>query len=395
MNTTKQILANLIGGDRDLLGIDPKFFTNSVEQIIFKHVKDILKNSNTISKHILEDFLSQQSQAKLLLSILKSLPPKSLDRAEFLATTLANEWWLDTIDNNLEYLITATKSRDTNALANILKNMQQPLSVNKTPQDIRQSIYGVEDESLAPSFIRSMTDAGFYFTGLNLIGGASGGGKSIFLLNQILFMVTQQKQDVVLFNLELPHNDVIARLYSTANNIEYANVFRNKAKIPLINKWIQTFKEDRLRIISKPHTREELILSIRDLCIQGKKHFFIDYANMVKGEKGRQKWEVVTELALELHQLTLEFNCVIYTPVQVNLKELSVTGYNASITVRGATELLNSCTNFLLLHKDKDDSANKSVKAYTVKGRNTKSSLYVLGDRFNQMAFDDLGIIFQ
>jgi len=394
MNTTKQILSNLLHGDRDLLVIEPKFFTNSIEQLLFQHLKDVLKSSNTISKEIFKDFLSQQSQAKLLTSVFKSLPPVSLDKADFLATTLANEWWLDNIDNNLEDIITSAKARDTESLARILKSMQRPLLMNKTPQDIKQTIYGVEDESLAPSFIKSMTDSGFYYTGLNLIGGASGGGKSIFLLNQILFMVNQQKQDVVLFNLELPHNDVVARLYCTANKIEYKDVFRNKAKVPIINKWLQTFETDRLRIISKPHTREELILSIRDLCIQGKRHFFIDYANLVKGEKGKQKWEVVTELALELHQLTLEFNCVIYTPVQVNLKELIITGYNASVSVRGATELLNSCTNFILLHKDKDDYMNKSVKVYTVKGRNTKSNLYVLGDRFNQMAFDDLNIIF-
>jgi replicative DNA helicase len=240
-----------------------------------------------------------------------------------------------------------------------------------------------------------MESRGVRIGGLTIIGAGTGAGKSVFVLNQLMYSYKVEKLNTCLLNLELGADETMARMYAHASNTDFNVVYGNEDIVEIVQTWKNDyFSED--NIFTMKNVRfdtEEIVEIIRQQASLGVTVFGIDYLQLVDSAYSKKEWEALRDLVRALHTLTLELGIVIISPVQINLDEVDEGDGKVKIKVRGSRELENSSTLFLFIYQSVDEYKEDVARIFTIKARNARKYTYVVQTDFTHMKFVDTGVV--
>jgi len=396
VTNSQQVLINALNGNTEFLVLSPDDFPLKPERDIYEAIKDhYLKTNSLINKSLFAQLLRADSESVSKYYsrfIMNGSPDESIVQEQF-KIIKTDQFW-DTVDDNIAELLNSARNRDLVSFKDYYQLLQAPDANLNRPKDIRLSNVETRQQTLIRPFINSIAENGFYFSGVNIIGAGSGAGKSIFVMEQALYTYKVLKKSVTYISLEMDEVTMLGRMYSSITGTPYSEVFGNPAMDRLINDWkLEFFSETecRFHIDCTAYTPSSLLGIVTEETHKGSSLIVVDYLQIISFSGKQEDWKELASLVKDLHNLTLAFGVVIISPVQVNIKEFSATGTTAYISVRGSAELINSSTSFLLAVNDKDAPKDTPlIKLFTIKARNAKNSLYVLGKSFHTMNYKDL-----
>ena len=405
MNYDKIALKRVLNTKKlDLLSkIKPEYIKYGVARFMLKALKTYVRKYGVIPD--LEVFIAELKKAlpedkqEIYIGYLEGLENvKGEITDDALIDALKSQYTLMITDENIEALVEASSAKDVDTVRQIISQLSATLNTHeKLPDNIVDVDYQPSKIRTIRPFIKSMEQRGVYLGGLSIIGAPTGGGKSVFLANQLLYSYKVEKLSVCLLNLELGSDESIARLYCAANNIEFSSIYGNTDPevISKVNKWREEyFSEEQLFTLKNVrYDTDEIEEVIRQQAAMGITVFFIDYLSLVDAPNNKKEWETLRDLVRNLHSLTLELGIVIISPVQINIDEIAEGDGDVKVRVRGSRELENSSTLFLIIYQNIEERKNNVARLFTVKARNAGKFTYVLQTDFSKMRFTDTGII--
>ena len=162
-------------------------------------------------------------------------------------------------------------------------------------------------------------------TGLHVICARPGMGKTAFALSIILNII-ERNEVVGLISLEMPNVQLTARIVSAVTGIPFFKIMKNKNDTPQMEIDI----ENSIKNISNLplYITDSSTLTPRDIYAKceklvankGAKIIFIDYLQLIdlKGEKNKQRYELVGQLSRELKMLSTKLDIPIVALAQLN-----------------------------------------------------------------------------
>jgi len=324
------------------------------------------------------------------------LEKEEVANTELLAM-LIEQYSLHQIDESVKELVMSAQQRNLQETKDILTKLQKSLIIeDKLPKDITEEDYEPHNIKLIEAYLPSMQTNNLKLGGVVLIGGTSGGGKSVFTLEQLLHSF-KQGSNTCLLNLELGYDETIARMYVNQNQEEMNDIYGNSdAKIvKKVNEWKNKFfdRENRFFIKNTNFDKEEIEHTVRELHKVGVTVFGLDYIQLVESANSFEEWKNIRDLVRTLHRLTQELGIVVITPVQINLTDVKEKEGELKISVRGSKELEYSSTVFLFIYQTKAEFKEGMGRVFTIKARNAAKNTYIVKTNFNKMSFEDTGVI--
>ena len=296
-----------------------------------------------------------------------------------------------TIDNNIEALTDAAYNKNIDKIREVMFDINNSLIVeSKHPKDIRYANYDKTNIKYVESWVGTMRLNGVNLSGLTIVGAKSGGGKSVFTLQQALYSY-KQGLNVVLMSLELPENEILARLYANETGTPYGEALASPKDI---NAWKDKFfsRPNSFKIMNSPIDSEELFKIIDAEAKAGADVLIIDYLQLVESTNYGDEWKHLARLARKLHLKSMETQTVIITPVQIDVRDVEVEAARIEVKVRGSRELENSASLFLCLYASPDEASEDVTRLFTIKARNGITKTYMLENMLECMRFNDTGL---
>lgn len=190
-----------------------------------------------------------------------------------------------------------------------------------------------------------------------IIGATTGAGKSGLMLN--LMEDLMNTFQCIYFNMEMSKSTIYKRIVSINADVKVNDIEHPKSEYQknLIEKAMDNIEKAKLIIEHKAsdiNTIKSTIAKMKDK----DKHtiVFVDHLGLVKIDGSRSLYEQATEVAKELRQICLEYDCTIISASQLNRGAYSSDEITLSM-LKDSGELENSSSKVLLLYKDKE--ANK------------------------------------
>ena len=323
---------------------------------------------------------------------------KSLDKIDIGSVTvdeilagLSDKSLIDTVDKSIEELTKAAYNRDNDSVKRLINQLHGSLLLDgKAPKDIKTFTHEKESIKFIDSFVDSMRVNGVRFSGLSIIGAPTSGGKSIFSLQQALYSF-KQGYNVTVVSLEVPAHEMLARLYSCEQQVEFAEALIDSDSV---NAWKDEFFDtpNFFHILAESVTDTELINLINTEGNLGCDLLVIDYLQLVESEQPIEEWKAISKLVRKLHLLAIANSMAIISPVQINVDEIDDNGDSIRVRTRGSRELENSASLFLCIYSTKAEQDDEVARLFTIKARNGIRKTYLLETHFNYMSFADSGI---
>ena len=386
-----------------LTKVKPEYFRYNMAKSTIKLLKSYVAKYGSIPTLEVFDAVLTKAMAKdkadIFSSYLKGLENIEADASEFeILDGLKSQYILTITDNSIEELVSASADKDTVRVKELIRELSANLNVSeKGLEDINASEYNPSKIRLIQPFLESMRDRGNLLAGLNLIGAPSGGGKSVWLVNQLLYSYKKEKLNCALINLELSYTETIARLYSCATGESFSEVYGNTDTkvVAKVNKWKDAYftQDNKFSIQNCSYDVDEIAEVIMAEANKGVTVFFIDYLTLVEAVDSSEDWKVLTKMVRKLHALTQDLDIVIVTPVQINIQDQDEQDGELVVTTRGSKELLNSATNFWVIYTNPEERKESVARIFTLKARNAKKHTYVVTTEFNKMRLIDTGIV--
>ena len=187
-----------------------------------------------------------------------------------------------------------------------------------------------------------------------IIGATTGAGKSGLMIN--LMADLMHTFQCIYFNMEMSKSTIYKRIISVLTNIKVSDVEhpqneKQKRDIELTLDVIENAKLIIEHKASDMNTIKSTIAKMKDK----NKHtiIFIDHLGLVKIDGMKSLYEQATEVAKELRQICLEYDCTIISASQLNRGAYSSDEITLSM-LKDSGELENSASKVMLLYKDKN-----------------------------------------
>ena len=187
-----------------------------------------------------------------------------------------------------------------------------------------------------------------------IIGATTGAGKSGLMINLMADLMTGFQ--CIYFNMEMSKSTIYKRIVSVNADIKVNDVEKPQTDYQkgLIDKALNKIEDAKLIIEHKASdmtTIKSTIAKVKDK----DRHtiVFIDHLGLVKIDGMRSLYEQATEVAKELRQICLEYDCTIISASQLNRGAYSSDEITLSM-LKDSGELENSASKVMLLYKDKD-----------------------------------------
>ena len=386
----------------DLLSkIKPEFFKFGLAKYMVKAIKAYAKQYGAIPS--LEVFTAELTskvagdKVPIYQGYLESLMEIEADiTQQALLDGLQAQHIMLVADDKVEGLVEALQAKNIGSVKELIAELNQTLNTSeKTPDNIVDTTYQPTKIRTIRPFIKTMDDRGLRLGGLTIVGAGTGAGKSVFTLNQLMFSYEQEGLDVCLLNLELGADETIARMYCNAAGAKFDEVYGNIDLVDEVEAWKNEYfsRENNFYMKNVRYSNIEIVETIRQQVALGVTCFGIDYLQLVDPDKNVKEWEALRDLIRDLHTLTLELGIVIVSPVQINLEDVDDEDGTVKIKVRGSRELENSATLFLFIYQSPSEYKEDVARVFTIKARNARKYTYVLNTKFQQMRFEDTGLV--
>ena len=195
-----------------------------------------------------------------------------------------------------------------------------------------------------------------------IIGATTGAGKSGLMINLMADLMNTYQ--CIYFNMEMSKSTIYKRLVSVNANIKVSAVEKPQTEYQagIINQALEKIENAKMIVEHKASDMTAIKSTIAKMKDK-ERHtvVFIDHLGLVKIDGAKSLYEQATEVAKELRQICLEYDCTIISASQLNR---SAYDNNAKISLsmlKDSGELENSASKVLLLYKDKD-SKKEDIK---------------------------------
>jgi len=261
-----------------------------------------------------------------------------------------------------------------------------------------------DDLFFLDSFSPSLNEMTAGLAGLVVVGAVSGGGKSMYSIQEA-YHQWQLGNSSVIFSLEMQSGLVEARILSLASGVPFLDIIKSKLKgdkkVPLdplqqtsVDAAKKAFREspNKIFILDNVFDMDEITANIVSFStIHDIRLVIIDYMNLATSKSSGENWAKLTSWAKELNQLAIERSLVIISPSQIDVTE-NPDG-TLGIRTRGSSELQNSATLALLLHRNEETRAAGLIQLNIAKSRNGTKAAIALEDKLSVAKMVDVGII--
>ena len=405
MNFEKLLLVHLFRRKdlKALLSCSDSLFLKGVTKTLFRALKnyhrlhgripDIGVFKEAIKSKIPED------KVDIYLGLLDGLDEYSgeIPEGSELIKNLQDAFLVNMVDNSIEKLVEAAKNKDIANIKSLVSTIETSTKTTlKTPENMLNIDYTPSKIRIIDSCFESMRTHGLKLGGLTIVGGTSGGGKSIFTLQQLMYSYKEDKINTCLLNMELSETESIARMFSHNTGTPFGEVYGNTdpEMVRKVSNWKQKFftSEAEFRMKSVRYSMSEIEATVRQQASEGVVLFGIDYLQIADFDVGNEEWKQLSQLVRMLHQLTQELQIVIISPVQINFSDTKIKDNELQITVRGSKELEFSSSVFLFIYQSPEEYKENVCRVFTVKARNSVKQIYLLGTDFKHVSFQDTGI---
>lgn len=190
-----------------------------------------------------------------------------------------------------------------------------------------------------------------------IIGAMTGAGKSGFMLN--LMNDLMFRYQCVYFNLEMSKSTIYKRLISIKSGIPLDNINNpSEYQKQIIKETINDIVSNNVYVDHKANDIKE-IKNIISRIKREDKHtiVFIDHLGLCRCDNNKSLYEQATEVAKELRQICLNYDCTIISASQLNRSAYSSDNLSLSM-LKDSGELENSASKVVLLYRSKDDKNN-------------------------------------
>ena len=220
-----------------------------------------------------------------------------------------------------------------------------------------------------------------------LIGTTTGNGKSGLLLNLVNELMDDYQ--CIYFNMEMSKSTIYKRILSIASNVpmSYLNNPTEHQK-ELLNTAYERIEKNKIIIDHTSNKVEEIkqvLLKHKDI----NKHtvLFLDHIGLTRTEKRLSLYENATEVAKELRQICLDYDCTIISASQVNRS-----AYKEEIDLsmlKDSGELENSASKVLLLHRQQSDDIVTDIDLEVAKNRDGLTGVITMKYNKGNQVFEE------
>lgn len=227
-----------------------------------------------------------------------------------------------------------------------------------------------------------------------IIGAMTGQGKSGFMLN--LMNDLMERYQCIYFNMEMSKSTIYKRLISIKANVRIDDILKPQTKYQseIIEKAKKQIEDARLIIEHKAND----IKQIKNILVKYKnksKHtvLFIDHLGLTRADNTKSLYEQATEVAKELRQMCLEYDCTIISASQLNRGAYQSEKPSLS-QLKDSGELENSASKVILLYRDSDDDQNQNeiakMKVDIVKNRDGITGYVLMSYDKTKQVFEEI-----
>ena len=188
-----------------------------------------------------------------------------------------------------------------------------------------------------------------------MIGASTGVGKSGLLLN--LMNDLMEDYQCIYFNMEMSKSTIYKRIISIHSNVPIENIEHpvSEYQSESVKNAIKDIVNNKIVIEHKATYLEE-IKNVLKMLKNDKKHtiIFLDHIGLIRTKSNRSQYEQITEIAKQLRQICLDYDCTIISACQLNRTSYNSEQLNLSM-LKDSGELENSSSKVILLYRDKSD----------------------------------------
>ena len=253
-----------------------------------------------------------------------------------------------------------------------LNNQVKPL----TAEEIQEEIKGKTKITLH-SFPKLNKVLNLVYGDFLVIGALTGNGKSSFLLN--LMVDLMQEYQCIYFNMEMSKSTIYKRILSITADVPVSDVTNPQTEYQkgIIDNAYKIIEKSKIII---EHQAND-INSIKKVLAKNKninKHtiLFLDHIGLIKANSSKTLYENSTEVAKELRQMCLEYDCTIISASQLNRSaysnELSIS------MLKDSGEIENSSSKTMLINRFKDDQTITEIDLEVAKNRDGLTGIIIM-----------------
>lgn len=187
-----------------------------------------------------------------------------------------------------------------------------------------------------------------------IIGATTGAGKSGLMINLMADLMTGYQ--CIYFNMEMSKSTIYKRIVSVNANIKVNDVEHPKTEYQkeLIEKTLDKIEKAKLIIEHKASDMTMIKSTIAKMKDKNRHTIiFIDHLGLVKIDGMKSLYEQATEVAKQLRQICLEYDCTIISASQLNRGAYSSDEITLSM-LKDSGELENSASKVMLLYKSRE-----------------------------------------
>ena len=199
-----------------------------------------------------------------------------------------------------------------------------------------------------------------------IIGAMTGQGKSGFMLN--LMNDLMERYQCIYFNMEMSKSTIYKRLISIKANVKIDDIL--KPQTDYQKKWIgsamQKIEDANLIVEHKAND----IKAIKNILMKYKdknRHtvLFIDHLGLTRADNTKSLYEQATEVAKQLRQMCLEYDCTIISASQLNRGAYQSERPTLS-QLKDSGELENSASKVILLYRNGSDDGKSPISQVNI-----------------------------
>ena len=194
-----------------------------------------------------------------------------------------------------------------------------------------------------------------------IIGATTGAGKSGFMLN--LMNELMLNYQCIYFNMEMSKSTIYKRLVSINADIpiKYINNPETDFQRKKIDNSMNILEKANLIVEHKANDIKQIRSVVAKLKDKNRHTIlFIDHLGLTKVDGTKSLYEQATEVAKQLRQMCLEYDCTIISASQLNRGAYSSDEITLSM-LKDSGELENSASKVILMYRDKESSKDSEV----------------------------------
>lgn len=194
-----------------------------------------------------------------------------------------------------------------------------------------------------------------------IIGATTGAGKSGFMLNLMNQLMLDYQ--CIYFNMEMSKSTIYKRLVSINASIpiKYINEPETDFQRKKIDNSMNILEKANLIVEHKANDIKQIRSVVAKLKDKNRHTIlFIDHLGLTKVDGTKSLYEQATEVAKQLRQMCLEYDCTIISASQLNRGAYSSEEITLSM-LKDSGELENSASKVILMYRDKESSKDSEI----------------------------------